>query len=286
MTSQLVELLDRLEAKGHSGLKNSISITWVRYSHATPKPGSGYGSCWSEQRLLYPASVVKLIYALAAEAWLQKDLIPDSKELREALKAMIYNSSNDATSLVVDLLTGTTSGPSLKGEQWTAWEAQRQLINKWLFELGWNELQGINCCQKTWSDGPYGREKDFYGEGNINRNSLSTSATARIMEAIMTDSIISPPACKRMKGLLSRPIDLMHRKADPENQVDGFLGEGLPPGTRLWSKAGLMSHARHDAAWFCIPGQKPMLIVVFTQGRQLATNNLLFPEISKELAKM
>ena len=53
------------------------------------------------------------------------------------------------------------------------------------------------------------------------------------------------PACRRLRELLSRSIDLEQRRADPENQVDGFLGEGLPQGSLLWSKAGWMSQARH-----------------------------------------
>ena len=70
---------------------------------------------------------------------------------------MIRDSSNDATSLVVDLLSGTTSGPSLPPERMAHWVKQRQLVNGWLSELGWPELQGCNACQKTWGDGPYGR---------------------------------------------------------------------------------------------------------------------------------
>ena len=76
---------------------------------------------------------------------------------------MIRDSGNDATGLVVDLLSGTTSGPSLPPERFAHWAAQRRLVNDWLQSLGWSELEGCNACQKTWGDGPYGRERDFYG---------------------------------------------------------------------------------------------------------------------------
>lgn len=56
---------------------------------------------------------MKLVYLVAAEAWLQRQLIQEGPELRRALADMVRDSGNDATSLVVDLLTGTTSGPSL-----------------------------------------------------------------------------------------------------------------------------------------------------------------------------
>ncbi|KZR74202.1 serine hydrolase [Prochlorococcus marinus] len=286
MQAQLKGLLDRLAAERRPGLHNSVAISWVRYDCSDPTPGSGSGAGWSDQRILFPASVVKLVYALAAEAWLQRDLLPEADELRRAMRDMIADSSNDATSLVLDLLTGTTSGPSLLGESWQTWQQQRHLVNDWLQGLGWEELEKVNCCQKTWGDGPYGRERDFYGVGLGNRNALTTAATARLLESVMTDALVSPLACKRLRQLLSRSIDLLQRKADPENQVDGFLGEGLPVGSRLWSKAGWMSQARHDAAWWSLQGGRPMLLVVFTQGRERANDTTLLPAIARELSKL
>ncbi len=286
MQAQLTGLLDRLAAERRPGLHNSVAISWVRYDCSDPTPGSGSGAGWSDQRILFPASVVKLVYALAAEAWLQRDLLPEADELRRAMRDMIADSSNDATSLVLDLLTGTTSGPSLLGECWQTWQQQRHLVNDWLQGLGWEELEKVNCCQKTWGDGPYGRERDFYGVGLGNRNALTTAATARLLESVMTDALVSPLACKRLRQLLSRSTDLMQRKADPENQVDGFLGEGLPVGSCLWSKAGWMSQARHDAAWWSLQGGRPMLLVVFTQGRDRANDTTLLPAMARELSKL
>ena len=102
----------------------------------------------------------------------------------------------------------------------------------------------------------------------------------------MTNGIVSPPACKKLRTLLSRSLDIRQRKEDPENQIDGFLGEGLPKGTRVWSKAGLMSQARHDAAWFCLPHQNPMLLIAFTQGRQSSHDKYLLPALARELIKI
>ena len=115
---------------------------------------------------MYPASVVKLIYAVAAEHWLERDLLPDSQELRRALLDMLAESSNDATGLIVDLLTGTTSGPALRSPAWEQWQHQRLVVNRWLRDFRWPELESVNCCQKTWGEGPYGRERAFYGATN------------------------------------------------------------------------------------------------------------------------
>ena len=283
MTSRLESVLDDLAADGRPGLRNSLAITWIRYEDDSPQAGAGVGAGWSEERPLYPASVVKLFYAVAAERWLQRDLIPEAEELRRALRDMIADSSNDATGLVLDLLTGTTSGPELQGDRWQQWQRQRRLVNDWLAELAWPELEPVNCCQKTWGDGPYGREKQFYGADNSNRNALTTAATARMLEAVMTGGVVSPPACRRLRDLLDRSLDRDLRRADPENQVDGFLGEGLPLGTRLWSKAGWMSQARHDAAWWQLPDQPPTMLVVFSTGPDRARDERLLPELAKAL---
>jgi beta-lactamase class A len=227
--------------------------------------------------------VVKLVYLVAAEAWLQRQLLDDTPELRRALADMIRDSSNDATGLVVDLLTGTTSGPELAAEALASWGLRRQLVNRWLAELGWPEWEGCNACQKTWGDGPYGRERQFYGEGGGNRNRLSSDAVARLLHGVIAGGILSPQACTRMQGLLARSLDADQRAADPENQVDGFLGEGLPTGARLWSKAGWMSQARHDAAYVEAEGQPPMLLVVFSEGAARAADAQLLPELARQL---
>ena len=284
MQQQLVALLDRLAADGRPGLHDQVAVTWVRYDTASPTNGSGSGAAWSDQKLLYPASVVKLLYAVAAEHWLQRDLIPDSDELRRALLDMLADSSNDATGLIMDLLTGTTSGPPLRSSAWEQWQRQRRLVNDWFHGFGWPELERINCCQKTWGDGPYGRERVFYGENNNNRNALCTAAVARVLEAVMTDGVLSPPACQRLRARLARSLGKSDRLDDPENQVDGFLGEGLPEGSQLWSKAGWMSQARHDAAWWCIDEQPPCLLVVFSEGQERAGDEQLLPLMATQLA--
>lgn len=294
MAKTLADLVQALESDGRPGLAERLSITWVRFETsqlgvADNLPAAQYwrqcgaGASWGGDRLHYPASVVKLVYLVAAEAWLQEGWLPDGPELRRALAAMVQHSSNDATSLVVDLLTGTTSGPELAGSLWHGWQSQRQLVNGWLQGLGWPELQGVNACQKTWEDGPYGRERQFYGQHLENRNALSCDGVARLLLAVMASALVSPPAAARMRGLLARSLEASDRAADPENQVDGFLGEGLPPGGRLWSKAGWMSQARHDAAYLEADGAPPTLLVVFSEGREAAADTLLLPAVTRAL---
>ena len=287
MTETLEQLLSRLEAEGRQGLRERLSITWLVYDRPlTAQEGSSpppRGASHGGDRLRYPASVIKLVYLVAAEAWLQRGLLREEPELRRALAAMIQDSSNDATGYVVDRLSGTTSGPALRPREAAVWESQRQLVNGWLAGLQWPELEGCNACQKTWGDGPFGRERIFYGESLENRNRLSSEATARLLQAVMGSELVSPPACTRMQALLSRSLDPSARAKDPENQVDGFLGEGLPPESRLWSKAGWMSQARHDAAYVEPPEGAPCLLVVMHEGEEAAADSTLLPAIARAL---
>jgi hypothetical protein len=296
MGSILEELVNRLARDGRPGLADQLSITWLRYDSSpidrgvALDPGGFWsqpvkGASWGGARTRYPASVVKLVYLVAVEAWLQQQLLEETPELRRAMADMIRDSSNDATGLLVDLLSGTTSGPDLPEARLAAWRAQRQLVNDWLMGLRWPEWEGCNACQKTWGDGPYGRERQSYGSALENRNRLSTDATARLLHGVIAGALVSPPACQRMRDLLARSLDPDERRADPENQVDGFLGEGLPAGAQLWSKAGWMSQARHDAAYVETDGQRPFLLVVFSEGAECAADTALLPEIAKCLGE-
>ena len=294
MDQTLAAVLAALEADGRPGLGERLSITWLRYPESPRRLADRIGpeafwqqrppgASWGGERLRYPASVVKLVYLVAAEAWLQRRLLEDDPEWRRALADMIRHSGNDATSLVVDGLSGTTSGPALPPGPMEQWQRQRQLVNRWLEGLAWPELRGCNACQKTWAEGPYGREAVFYGRDRENRNRLSSEATARLLHAVIGGAIVSPPACERMRGLLERPRDAASRAADPENQVDGFLGADLPEGSRLWSKAGWMSLARHDAAYVEGDGHRPMLLVALGEGPACARDEALLPRLAAEL---
>jgi beta-lactamase class A len=294
MDQALVDLVHLLETSGRSGLGEHLSITWLRFAEsqidrATQLEPAAYwagpvqGSSWRGDQLRYPASVVKLVYLVAAEAWLQQDLLAETPELRRALAAMVQHSSNNATEYVVDRLSGTTGGPELADDAMAVWIEQRQLVNHWLADLGWPELAGWNACQKTWDDGPYGREYQFYGRNNANRNRLSSNGVARLLQAVIAAAVVSPPACARMRALLQRSLDVDARTADPENQVDGFLGAGLPREARLWSKAGWMSQARHDAAYIELEGCAPTLLVVMSEGAHWADDAELLPAISTRL---
>ncbi|MBD2383951.1 serine hydrolase [Cylindrospermum sp. FACHB-282] len=277
--------------------RNQIALTWIVYDPPvlvntggalTPNafwnhPVRGFSYRGLER--IYPASIVKLFYLVAVNEWLDKGMLQTSKELERALGDMMIDSSNDATSLVVDILSGTTSGPELPAGPFETWKYQRQIVNRYYQSLGWEEMETINVCQKTWGDGPYGRERAFYGEMLDNRNMLSTNATARLLHSIVGGVAVSSVRSQSMMALLKRSVNLDELPKDvEEDQVAGFLGGGLPENSQIWSKAGWTSQVRHDAAYIEIPDQRPYLLIVFTEGKAQAKSREILPFISKKVA--
>jgi beta-lactamase class A len=278
--------------------QNQIAMTWIVYDPPVPVNTGGAlspdafwqhpvrGFSYRGTERIYPASVVKLFYLVAVHEWLQQGMIQTSPELERAVRDMIVDSSNDATSLVMDVLTGTTSGPELPPGPFETWKQQRNLVNRYFQSLGWPELEPINANQKTWCDGPYGRERACLGPLMENRNMLTTNATARLVHSIIGGVAVSSVRSQAMMALMKRSLDPADLEADPENQVTGFLGAGVPQNALVWSKAGLTSQVRHDAAYIELPDQSPYLLVVFTEGKVHSKNEAILPFVSQQIASV
>ncbi|MEH2141779.1 serine hydrolase [Nostoc sp.] len=289
-------ILDATWAAFGTLARNQIALTWVVYDPPvlvntggalTPKafwdhPVRGFTYRGVER--IYPASVVKLFYLVAVNEWLEKGMSQTSKELERALQDMIVDSSNDATSLIVDILSGTTSGPQLPTGPFETWKYQRNIVNRYYQSLGWEEMETINICQKTWGDGPYGRERAFVGELLENRNMVTTNAIARLLHSIVGGVAVSSGRSQAMMALLKRTLNDLSADAQ-EDQVTGFLGGGLPENAQIWSKAGWTSQVRHDAAYIELPNQRPYLLVVFTEGKAQAKSRAILPFVSKLVAE-
>ncbi|MBF2056475.1 MAG: serine hydrolase [Cyanobacterium sp. T60_A2020_053] len=299
LTKKAEEILESTWQKFPSLAKNQIALTWIPYQKPIMVNTGGAlspaefwqyplkGYSYRGQENIYPASIVKLFYLVAIWEWLETKMVTDSPELQRAITDMITESSNDATSLIIDTLTGTTSGPELSAEPMVTWSYQRNIINRYYQSLGWEELNTINVNQKTWCDGPYGRERIFVGENYTNRNMLTTNAVARLLHSIVGGVAVSSSVSQKMMNLLHRDVsskNLGHN--EEENQVSGFTGAGLPNNYSLWSKAGWTSTVRHDSAYIERHGQIPYLLVVFTEGKENSQNRDILPFISAQFAQI
>ncbi|MDX2065158.1 MAG: serine hydrolase [Fimbriimonadaceae bacterium] len=224
----------------------------------------------------YPASVVKLFYLAHLHHLLAGKKLRWNDELKRATRDMIVDSSNDGTGLVLDTITGTTGGPELAKRDLAKWMDRRQAVNRWYGGLGYT---GHNVCQKTWNEGPYGRERQGYGPKFELRNALTAAVSARLMADIATDRIVNPAACAEMRDLLRRPILAEDPRADFQSRA--FIGKALAPGAKLWSKAGYVENERHDVALIESPSGRRVVLAVFTK-QQSRTPDLI-PYIARQV---
>jgi len=216
----------------------------------------------------YPASVMKLFVMI--EIFHQGKRSP---EIDRALREMIHLSDNDATAYLIDVLSNTTAGPELEGKALEEFVERRRAINRFFTSLGYE----ISAMMKPWSFGPYGREMQLLGAQRENRNRASANSFASLLHWIVRRRAVSPEASEAMISLLERPLD---PPRPDENQVKDFFGESLPPGSKLWSKAGETSEVRHDAACVELPNGRKLIIVILTRA---GDEKALLPAIGRHL---
>src|SRR6266513_320679 len=227
---------------------------------------------------IYPASVVKLFYLVAVHRWLEDGKLRDTDELRRAMRDMIVPSYNEATHYIVDVLTGTTSGPELPSDELKTWADKRDAVNRYFASLGY---ANINVNKKPWCEGPYGRETQAIKTFKPNRNLLTTDTTARLLTEIVTGKAVPSKRCAEMMALLKR--EPFGKSEDPDDQAHGFTGRALPPGAKLWSKAGWTSETRHDAAYIELPNGAKFVLVTFTTDH--ANERDIIPSLARVVAE-
>ena len=232
----------------------AVSVNILDRPNMTWQSGN-YGS----EIAYYPASVVKLFWLAFLAHQVEIGKVKMTEEDQRAARDMIVDSNNDATGAIVNLSTGALPGPELKGKEYDAWLAKRMQANRWYESLGY---KGINVLNRTYNEGPYGREAQAIGRPAKNRNSLTANATCRLMSEIALGKIVGKDKCNWMLGLLKREIPVDNPKAD--DQSINFIGGILASKTVLHSKAGWTSDANHDVAYLKMPDGREVVIAVFT----------------------
>ena len=250
-------------------LANELAITLVDLT-AEKNPA------WADYRgdaPTYPASVIKLFYLVAAHRQMEDGKIADTAELRRAMRDMIVDSGNEPTAYIMDLLTDTTSGPELAPAELAAWHEKRNVVNRYFHAHGYPE---INANRKPWHEGPYGRDKQAVDHFTPSRNSLTANATARLLVEIFSGRCVSAARSAQMLELLKRDVSDLQRA---DYQTREFVGVVLPPTAKLWSKAGYMSMARHDAALVEFASGRKIALVIFTEKH--SDQKGMIPEIAR-----
>ena len=206
---------------------------------------------------------MKICYLSFYEAQKEAGRLADSPELVRAVHDMITVSSNDATGLVVDSITGTTSGPEIRdAAEWERWKTRRNAVNDFYRSRGYSNL---NANQKTFCEDAYGREQAFR-DGGKNRNRMSAAEAARIFKEIARGEVVGPKLTDEMRSLLARDISADKPLEDPELEDARLAGQGLPKGTRLWAKSGDAYDYHHLVGLLALPDGREIVLAVFTKG--------------------
>jgi beta-lactamase class A len=264
--------LERFAGKNLEAKQLSITVIDMR------DPQRPVTASFRGNERVYPASVVKLFYLVAAHRWLEDKKVELTPELNRALRDMIVDSSNEATQYVLDVLTHTTAGYELPPKEMDEWQYKRNAINRYFTGLGYTN---INVNQKTFCEDAYGRERVSRGPNGENRNKLTTDATARLMMEIVTGKVANPARTAMMMDLLKR--DYTGTNNDGDNQGLGFTGIALKgvEGARLWSKAGWTSTTRHDVAYIELPDGRKFVLAAFTSDH--ANEREIIPTVAREV---
>jgi hypothetical protein len=267
------DTINKFSAKGFKADKLAVTLIDLRDSKHLKLAN------FNGEVKIYPASVIKMFYLVAAHRWLEDGKLKDTPELRRGLKDMIVESSNDATGFIVDVLTGTSGGGEISEKELKSYGEKREIVNRYYQSL---DFKNINVNQKTYCEDLYGRERQFWNQGK-NRNMLTTNATARLLTEIVLGRAVNSEHSQQMMDLMKR--DFAGASKDPDDQAHGFTGIALKnmSDARLWSKAGWTSTARHDAAYVETPDGLKFVLVTFTSN--FASERDIIPSIAEIVLK-
>jgi hypothetical protein len=230
--------LDRLDV---TVLLAAEDGTWLRGSVGGREP-------W------YPASCVKLGYAIAAAHWCEsQDRAPACLDAHVA--PMLRVSDNVETGFVVDAISGVPNGP-VEGADYEAWFARRLYTERLLAEHAL--LDGQRFVNKTYptnsGEEPSGLEalaRERHG-----RNMMHADGGANLMLALVTGRF-GPASAEYLRSLLRRPPVSKH----------SFMGGGFPAGTVYESKVGDAYDTLAEIVHAELPDGRRVIVSAFSNGR-------------------
>jgi len=243
---------------------------------------------------VYPASVIKFVYLMAAYAWQEDGRLRIDDDLDANLTHMIFESSNQATQRVFARLTGTEPGAELPPDAYAVYRERRLAVQRWVDGVG---VPGLHCVNPTYDgDGDLaGRDRQFVGDRTVgerppgdvgalpNRNSMTAIGTAKLLALLATDRALSPEDSAAVRRRMRR---------DPQRQrhllprIAG--GAARLPGLEVYAKSGTWGPIYADAGIVRHTSGREIIVVVFTEGSyrgnfiadltQRAAEELLVPD--------
>jgi beta-lactamase class A len=220
---------------------------------------------------IYPASVIKFVYLMAAYAWQEQGKRTIDPAIDEQLSLMIRQSSNAATQRVFAHLTATEPGPELDAAEYAIFRSRRMTVDEWLRSLG---VVGLHCVNPTYDgDGDlYGRDVQFLRDGSVaggpprrgdsfrNRNAMTAVGTVQLLALLATDRALTQADSSAVRLRMRRdPNEQPHLR----NRIAG--GAARIPGLEVFAKSGTWGPIYADAGIVRDPTGRQFAIAVFTE---------------------
>jgi protein phosphatase methylesterase 1 len=202
----------------------------------------------------YPASCVKLGFAVAAVHWCESGgRAPDC--LDDHVAPMLIDSDNVATGYVVDAITGAPNGPPGDADA-ESWLEKRLYTERLLDRHGL--LDGQRLVHKTYptNSGEMPEGLEALARERLGRNLMHADGSARLMLALVTGEF-GAPSTDYLRSRLRRP-QVSHNSA---------MGGGFPEGTVYESKIGEAYQVFAEIVHAELPDGRRLILAVFSNGR-------------------
>ena len=229
---------------------------------------------WNGDSPVYPASVPKFAYLMAAYHWRDEGKLEIDAELDRQLTQMVHTSSNRATQKVVARLTDTQPGPRLSPAEYAEFVEKRHVVKRWLQELGITDLHLVHPTYDGGGD-LYGREEQFLEDTEIegclpdqtgeyrNRAAMTSNGSAELLALLATDRALSPETSaevrERMRRSTSQQSYLMYR-------IAGGAERCGVEGVEVYAKTGTWGPIYADAGIVRAPSGRQLVVVAFIEG--------------------
>lgn len=239
-----------------------------------PVGGAPQLAHWNGDSPVYPASVPKFAYLMAAYAWRDQGRLRIDAELDRQLQAMIYHSSNRATQRVVRRLTLTEAGPRLGPDAYEDFVWRRHAVKRWLQDLGIGDLHLVHPTYDGGGD-LYGRDEQFLQDQKIegalpdqkgpyfNRQAMTANGTARLLALLAEDLALSPESSAEVRERMRRDT---RRQPYLRKRIAGGV-EDRRDQFEIFAKTGTWGPIFSDAGILRCSDGHQLVVVAFLEGR-------------------
>ncbi len=237
-----------------------------------PAGGAPRRAHWNGDVPVYPASVVKFVYLMAAYHFRDEGLLEFDPAFDRQLEAMIRVSSNKATQVVLRRLTDTVEGPELGEAEYAAFRERRHRVKRWLVSLGVDDLHTVHPTYDGGGD-IHGRDLQFLKDQSVegalpdqkgpffNRQAMTADDTAQLLALLALDRALSPESSAEVR-------ERMRRDASKQRKLQKKIAGGTPKdrGLEVFSKGGTWGPIWADAGIVRHESGHQLVLVVFLDG--------------------